>query len=301
MTIIRPMLCTVGSLNESDLTKLAYPVYASPKLDGIRATSQAHNTGVSAYSRTGKLIPNLLIQAFFRALPAGLDGELIIGSPTDPLCYNTTQSGVMTINGNPDFTYYMFDTLNMNQPFEKRRTSIPQFLHPRLQLVHHTICLNPQDILDYYERHVELGFEGICLRPSIGYYKQGRAVISNQALFRMKPLETSEAKILEVHPLMHNTNPQTQSPLGYAERSSHQDNLLAQNIVGAFTVQDLETNVVFRIGTFKEIGMDLRAFWWHQREDLIGRVLTYSHFPIGALNKPRQPVFKGWRDKIDRG
>jgi DNA ligase-1 len=40
---------------------------------------------------------------------------------------------------------------------------------------------------------------------------------------------------------------------------------------------------------------------WLVRETLIGRIVKVKHFPIGAADKPRHPIFLGWRDARDMG
>jgi DNA ligase-1 len=85
-------------------------VFVQPKLDGVRCTVQRGH----AYSRSLKLIPNKYIQESFSkhaSLIGGLDGELIVGSPTDPDCYRKTISGVMSVDGEPDFTFYVYDSV----------------------------------------------------------------------------------------------------------------------------------------------------------------------------------------------
>ena len=83
MTLVRPMLGV-----NVDLCKLKYPVYVSPKLDGVRAVIT--NDGV--YSRSGKLIPNEYTQQLFKQF-IGLDGELIVDNPTASDVYRKTVSG----------------------------------------------------------------------------------------------------------------------------------------------------------------------------------------------------------------
>ena len=66
-----------------DLDNLQYPVYVTPKLDGIRCLFK----GGVALSRTLKPIPNKSIQAWAKKhakILEGMDGELIVGSPTSP-------------------------------------------------------------------------------------------------------------------------------------------------------------------------------------------------------------------------
>ena len=66
-----------------DLDNLQYPVYVTPKLDGIRCLFK---DGV-ALSRTLKPIPNKSIQVWakqYAKVLEGMDGELIVGPSTSP-------------------------------------------------------------------------------------------------------------------------------------------------------------------------------------------------------------------------
>ena len=119
--MLRPMLASAVE----DLGALRYPVLASPKLDGVRAIG----TLGGLMSRNGKIIPNRHVQNLFgEACAAGLDGELIVGEPTDKDCYRSTVSGVMSEAGEPDVTFYVFDTMPAGDmplpwPFEERLRS----------------------------------------------------------------------------------------------------------------------------------------------------------------------------------
>src|SRR5690554_1925933 len=76
-----------------DLDLLSYPVYVTPKLDGIRCL--AFQEG--ALSRTLKPIRNRYVQECFSKAGStlwGMDGELIVGPPTTPDVYRVTNSGV---------------------------------------------------------------------------------------------------------------------------------------------------------------------------------------------------------------
>src|ERR1035437_8371630 len=76
----------------TDIARLKFPVLVSKKLDGIRATVQ----GGHLLSRTLKPIPNVNVQALFKGLPEGIDGELIYGDPCAPDAYRQTVSIVMS-------------------------------------------------------------------------------------------------------------------------------------------------------------------------------------------------------------
>jgi ATP-dependent DNA ligase len=109
-----------------DVQALRFPLLASQKLDGIRATVQ----GGRLLSRTLKEIPNRYVQEMFADLPNGLDGELIVGDPIAPDAYRQTVSVVMSDDKPADgVRFYMFDWYGTEPseftlpPFLKRRFS----------------------------------------------------------------------------------------------------------------------------------------------------------------------------------
>src|SRR5579859_4643431 len=83
---------------------LTFPIIASPKIDGIRA----HNDNGSLYSRKNKLIPNFYTRKLFHGA-FNCDGELVEGKPNTPDCFNRTTSAVMSHDGEPDVSYWVFD------------------------------------------------------------------------------------------------------------------------------------------------------------------------------------------------
>jgi DNA ligase-1 len=62
-------------------------------------------------------------------------------------------------------------------------------------------------------------------------------------------------------------------------------------------VKDLKTGVEFDIGTgFTE---SQRQLLWAQGDNLMGKIVKYKSQPTGVKDKPRFPVFLGFRDKVD--
>ena len=88
MPLFRPMLAGT----HTDIKKLRFPLLASQKLDGVRATMQKN----CLLSRTLKPIPNANVQELFNGLPDGIDGELVVGDPLAPDAYRKTVSLVMS-------------------------------------------------------------------------------------------------------------------------------------------------------------------------------------------------------------
>lgn len=96
---------------------------------------------------------------------------------------------------------------------------------------------------------------------------------------------------------MHNDNPAEVSELGLTKRSSHKENKVPTGTLGSLVVRDLNTNVEFEIGT--GFTAQERADWWRDKCDVIGRIVKYKYFPTGSKDKPRFPVFLGFRSKED--
>ena len=103
----RPMLAGT----HTDVAKLIFPLLASQKLDGLRATVQ----GGVLLSRSLKPLPNKYVQELFGKLPEGLDGELVVGNPFAPDAFRKTTSLVMSDDkpldffGDEELVYHVFD------------------------------------------------------------------------------------------------------------------------------------------------------------------------------------------------
>lgn len=288
MTAIRPML---GVNAPADLSTLHYPMYLSPKLDGVRAIVK---DGV-VYSRSGKPIPNKNVQRMYGHYH-GYDGELIYGNSTDANVYNKTVSAVMTEDG-PEVDFYVFDYWNCEGDYKTRYEYLKSTTSYHTKLISQNEAHSEDDIIKYEKIMLDLGYEGVMLRNPNAVYKHGRSTVKEEGLLKVKRFIDSEATILDVHPLFRNTNEAKTDALGYTERSTCKDNLVATNLLGSIIVKDLYTDVEFSIGS----GFDeqTRIDLWQQKDSLIGKIVKYKHFPVGEKDKPRFPVFIGFRPKED--
>lgn len=281
---------------------LTFPVYASPKLDGIRCLIN----GNVALSRTLKPIPNTYLQRYLATLPLdGLDGELIVGSPTATDVYRKTMSGVMSQDGAPDFKFYVFDFYKFMaecKPFSLRLSSLLSGKSAieaadRVQMLEQRLIHTDEELLEYEMSKLAEGYEGVILRSVDGLYKFGRSTAKEAYLLKLKRFTDGEAIITGYEELMHNGNVAEVDELGYQKRSSHQENLFPMGVLGALHVCDLKTDIAFKIGTGYTALHRKRI--WQQREQLLGAIVKYKHFEIGVKVKPRNPVWLGFRDTID--
>ena len=287
MSQFKPMLASTV-----DLEKIKYPVLVSPKYDGVRAIVL---NGV-VYSRNLKPIPNKHVQELFgKAEYNGFDGELIAGSPIMPNVFNVTSSAVMSVEGTPNVYFYVFDYFLSSAPYKTRFKSIKQ----TRVLIEVPQCFidSEANLLRFEKDATDLGYEGVMLRNPNGFYKYGRSTIKEGYLLKFKRFEDSEAKIFGFEELMINENEAVVNELGQKQRSSKKEGMRPSGKLGAFIVKDVKTNVSFSIGSgFTDMQ---RIEYWLMKEHYGGKLVKYRFQPTGVKDKPRFPVFLGFRDARD--
>jgi DNA ligase-1 len=282
--------------------KLVFPLYASPKLDGVRCVV----SGAQALSRTLKPIPNKHVQQYLGdPILEGLDGELIVGVPYAEDVYRATSSGVMSQDGTPDFKFYVFDYHNdpdtarvYKERLERLTAGLRSLVYlERVVLLEQRYIETEDQLLAYEAELLAQGYEGVMLRAPKGIYKHGRSTAREGYLLKLKRFSDGEARITGFEELMHNANEAQLDELGHTKRSSHQENLVPMDTLGALQVEDLETGIAFKIGT--GYTATHRKHIWQQRDRLVGAIVKYKHFEIGVKDAPRFPVWLGFRDAID--
>lgn len=283
-----------------DMSKLKYPLYASIKYDGIRATMQ----GGKLLSRTLKPIPNREIQKMFAHLPEGFDGELMFGNPAAKTVFQETTSVVMSHDKQAaGVKFYAFDQFS-ELPFDERMdgvyTQVFDMDDSNVEQVFQRLIKNEKELLELEQSVLNLGFEGLILRSIDGPYKEGRSTEKQGWLLKLKRFIDAEAKIIGFAEEQENTNEATTNELGRTARSSAKAGMVGKGTLGAFDVvgtNDQFKGVEFAVGS----GMtaDQKKDFWKRRKQLMGKFLKYKYFPIGTKDKPRLPIFLGIRDKAD--
>ena len=279
----KPMLAATCE----DVAQLRYPLMVSSKLDGVRALVR----GGQVLSRSFKPIPNLQVQRQFWRLE-GYDGELIVGTASAPDVYRQTVSAVMTRDAViPDLKFVVFDNFtNWAKYFHRRFEEIDA----KYRLGHIQVH-NPEQLLAVEAKVLAFGYEGLILRDPDGVYKFGRSTLNEGGMIKLKRFKDSEATVIGYEPLRSNQNEATVGELGQTVRSSHQANMVEQEMLGSLLVA--WQGMSFNIGT----GFDHndREILWNMKETLPGRVCKFKYLEIGMKDKPRHPVFLGWRSSID--
>ena len=296
----KPLLA--ATLKNEEIATLPYPMYLSAKLDGIRAVIR---DGV-VYSRNLKRIPNEYVQLLFgQAKYNGFDGELIVGKSNAENVYNVTVSGVMSEDGEPDVRFWVFDDAdetNSDMPYRLRLQNVQRRLvnavpADRVHVMPQNVVDNEHTLLSFEKALVEDGYEGVMVRSMNGKYKHGRSTNREQNIFKLKRFTDGEAEILDFEELFKNMNDKQVNELGNSFRSSHKDNMVPMDTLGALVVRDIKTGIEFNIGS--GYTQEVRDYIWSNRSAYLGKLAKYKHFEIGVKDKPRFPVFIGMRDPID--
>lgn len=294
----RPLLAATIEDNET-LDRLAYPLIASPKVDGIRIICH-HELG--PITRSSKPVRNEHVMKHLKSpWLQGFDGEIVSGPIAAQDVFNKTTTAVMSYGGTPDFMYHVFDYM-MDTEYSQRLSAAEHRVAlcrdagiDCVRALPWRVVLNPQDVLDAEIDWLAHGFEGVMLRYPQGRYKQGRSTLKEQILMKLKRFKDAEAVIEGFEPLYSNQNPQTRNSQGLAERSDHKAGKVQIETLGNLIVRDLSGRFsTFNVGS----GFDssTRDLIWSNRNRYLGRVITYKFQEVGILEAPRFPIFLRFRE-----
>lgn len=305
---MKPMLAC-----DWDETKISFPVMTQPKIDGVRALNMHGGlTGRSLKLFKNRYTTDFYSQEFFQ----GLDGELAAEHERHPDLCRLTTSAVGTITGSPFTLWWVFDYVTEGTKhlgyydrymlLRNRVTAMQS--NPRLQpwaghlrVVPFYMARNMEDLLAADDVNLSLGFEGTIIRDPNGLHKQGRSTVREGGLLRIKRFIESEAIVREIVEGESNQNEAQVNELGLQFRSSHQENMVPNGLVGSLTCEAVATvkdggRVVISEGQTITVSPgnmphDQRKFYFENQHELVGKMIKFKFFPKGIKDKPRFPTF----------
>jgi DNA ligase-1 len=290
--ITRPLLASTLE----DISTLKFPVLATPKLDGIRVLK----VDGKVVTRNFKEIPNKYIRALLeKYLPDNVDGELMT-----PGTFNDIQSKVMSFDGEPEFSFCAFDYIkeDLEVPYDIRTKDLKESLSKikapfKIKILVPKKLSSIDELLQYEDKCLKEGYEGVMIRTPKGKYKCGRSTPKEQILMKLKRFLDAEAEVIGFEEKLHNDNIQETDEFGLSKRSSKKDGLIPANTLGALLVKDIQTGVIFGLGS----GFDdsLKQEIWNNRDQYINKIVKYKYQSVGVKNAPRFPVFLGFRNILD--
>lgn len=286
--------------------RLRYPVIVQPKFDGIRCLFW---NGV-AYGRSLKPLPNYLLQRFAQDHNLhGLDGELILGLPFQGNVYHRSHGFVMKGDARgatelpADFTFYCYDTLLPGKPYGDRMAMLLTQLAglPNVKNVESNMANDRAELDRLVEYFIDFGYEGAILRDPLGTYKHGRSTAKEGRLLKVKPWADMEGEIVGFEAWEQNNNEAFIDERGHTARSSHKENRVALDKLGALIVKIVWNGVETTVNVGTGFTDEQRIEIWQNRQSWLGKIITFRYIPYGSIDRPRHPSFKGERSAVDLG
>ncbi len=305
----RPMLAA----ELKNLADVKFPVLVSPKLDGIRCVIRDGK----ALTRSLKPIPNDHIRYSLEGMNLpDFDGEILIRTVPGKMWlqgtlnewaatpFNAVSSAVMSKQRQPDFLFAVFDQIH-SLSYRMRLGCVAawclqHYQIDRVRSVRHVLVRNVEQLEALNLEYLSQGFEGIMIRDPGGMYKFGRSTVKEGGLLKLKPFADGEAEIVGYVERQHNTNQATVNALGLTERSHKAEGMVGSGTLGTLRVRGSGgrwDGVEFEIGT----GFDdrLRKQIWEDQAYYLGAVVKFKYQEMGSVDRPRIPVFLGFRNPAD--
>lgn len=299
--------------------KVKFPVIAQPKIDGVRALNMTGKlTGRSLKPFKNKYLTSQLSHSAL----VGFDGELAAELHTHPDLCRITSSATGTIEGQPYVLWWLFDyvtvenklvayedrLLQLAQRVDEIKTHHPG-LWPHLRLMPSRVCHSMEELEAYDTENLIAGYEGTCFRDPKGLHKQGRSSPTQGGLLRIKRFVDFEFMVHTIIEGEENQNEAQINELGHTFRSSHQENMVANGMVGAMLgnvladVFDGDT-LLFSKGQEVRVGAgclthDQRRHYFNNQDEFKRLVHKAKFFPKGIKDKPRFPTWQSFRNAED--
>ena len=286
--------------------EIVYPVYAQPKLDGIRCIVRQENDEIVGRTRNGKIIeciPHILdsLKGFFMAYPkAILDGELYnheykedfnkitslvrkqkpvrSAKETDKAFAKKEAKWQESLIESADkIQYWVYDMPKLNDVinektlFDFRMTELKDKLITRkdcIVIVETNEVYSEGNLDNLYGQYLEQGYEGQMIRNDVGYDANKRS----KNLLKRKDFMDAEYKVVDIDEGNGNRSGTAKHLVCYCEKTKQQFN---SNIKGSFDY-------------LKEI--------YDNRKEYIGKFATIKFFQLTPDGIPRFPYAIAFRD-----
>lgn len=313
MKPFKPMLaCDV------DFETLKFPCLVLPKIDGVRAL----NEGGKFSGRSLKKFANLQVNRLFQGdRYSGFDGELAVGNETDAdLCRKTT-SATTTINGEYIWTWHIFDLCERtvaDEPYKERHRMLTDYINQEqeqgrlvdLKVVPCNECNSIEEVLEWETIYLEMGYEGIIIRSPDYRYKNGRGTALEGGYLRLKRFTDGEGEVIRVIEGSTNENEAQINELGQTFRTTHQENMVPNGMIGSYVVklltvpENLPSYIDLKVGDEMTVSAgkmthEERRYFFENQDEFIGSITKFKFFLHGMKDKLRIPTHQSFRDKVD--
>lgn len=296
-------------------SKLKFPCIVQPKIDGVHSV----NRHGKLLGRSLKGHENLHATALFSQPEYhGFCGEMIdadLGAMHPDLC-RITSGGLRRIEGAPNIHWYLFDYVTeetKNLGYVQRMAVLKKGITDLsiIKIVPSKLVISLQELLLVENECLEAGYEGIIIRDPNAPYKYGRCGKTFMGCWRVKRFIEEEILVDKINEGMHNANEAVKNELGRTERSTHQENMLPNGLLGNMegcTLKDIVDPQSGKLLVPKgervivspgEMDHAMRKFYWENPNEIVGHVIKFKLFPKGIKDKPRFPTYVSHRNLND--
>lgn len=258
------------ALPAADITRLRYPLLASPKLDGMRVCI----TQRGVLTRSLRPLPNEKIAAYLdREELRFLDGELIWGDPVaDDVVQRSIAAGMSKKGPAPQagLSYFVFDSFKRpDAPFTERY-AMAEAMVAKASLKHVLMvpmfeAQSAEDVLRFEAEILARGFEGVMLRRPNAPYVFGRVKPRAPAILKLKRRSELVGEVVNV-----------------VERDGH---------VAALVVQQPHWRRPF------EVPLHGRGRSTPPPSRLIGEKVRFTRLPGSWEGAPQAPLFAAFENR----
>jgi DNA ligase-1 len=298
--------------------KLRFPLGMQPKIDGVRGWYPDNKL----LARSNKEFGNRYTQRFFSdPIYRYIDGEFAAERETHPDLCRITSSATRTFDGEPWLMWHAFDYLHpdvVGLEYEQRHALLVKHVdqlwqrgEEHLRVVPMVIVHNLEQYLAQKEIWLKMGYEGVIVRDLKGKYKFGRSTVKQMGLLRGKDFIDFEFVATRITEGRENLNEATINERGRTERSTHQENMVPNGMVGNIIgnvckdVKDPQTKKVLLTKGQEvtvspgEMDHDMRRHYFLNQHLIIGQINKAKFFPKGHKDKPRFPIWQSLRSAED--
>ena len=195
---------------------IRFPVYASPKLDGVNGEWRKTSSGLKLISRGGEEFS--ILEHEVAAVESTMNRMKTNSLNVELYCHGMfleeITSAVKKHNENtPRIQSFLFELPTVNIQYgEKLDTLIPSSLLPKIQVI---TLWSHEEIDRYHDKCVAGGYEGIVIRHPECLYEYG---VRSSDVFKYKIPDDAEFKIISCsvdkngHPVFVMDNPKGKTP-----------------------------------------------------------------------------------------
>lgn len=268
----------------ADITKVKYPLYVQPKLDGYRCI---YHSG-AMWSRSGKSFANEHIPEYFNSVfginDYTLDGEIYAPGYT----FNQLQT-IMNNHTAPlpaGLKYFIYDCMPTGQwdaqkcpkPYSDRLKQLQKVVayigdHKKVIAIANDKVSTSKEVVDLYKGYLENKLEGVMLKDPEGLYRWKRVTVKSGEMLKVKPYTTEDLEVTGI----------------YEGEGKHEG--VAGGVVVNFNGVAVSCGSGFDDATRKAMA--------ELPSDYIGKTAEIRYLEVTEDGSLRHPSFIRWREEKD--